>query len=100
MQPVTYKLKDGTGRTHMGLIAQDVAEAAKNTVGDIAACKAAVIDGDEEKYFDAKATDDELMWSLNYSELIAPLLAVVQDQEKRIQTLERRLEEYNADIKH
>ena len=100
LQPVTYKLKDGTGRTHMGLIAQDVAEAAKNTVGDIAACKAAVIDGDEEKYFDAKATDDELMWSLNYSELIAPLLAVVQDQEKRIQTLERRLEEYNADIKH
>lgn len=100
LQPVTYKLKDGTGRTHMGLIAQDVAEAAKNTVGDIAACKAAVVDGDEEKYFDAKATDDELLWSLNYSELIAPLLAVVQDQEKRIQALERRLEELNANTEH
>lgn len=98
LQPVTYKLKDGTGRTHMGLIAQDVAEAAKNTVGDIAACKAAVVDGDEEKYFDTKATDNELMWSLNYSELIAPLLAVVQDQEKRIQTLEQQLDDLRGEV--
>lgn len=98
LQPVTYKLKNGTGRTHMGLIAQDVVAAAKNTVGDIAACKAAVIDGKAEEYFDPNVADDKLMWSLNYSELIAPLLAVVQDQEKRIQTLEQQLDDLRAEV--
>ena len=38
------------------------------------------------------------MWSLNYSELIAPLLAVVQNQEKRIQALEQQLDDLRAGV--
>lgn len=98
LQPVTYKLKEGTGRTHMGFIAQDVAEAAKQTIGDVAACKAAVIDGDSEKYYDPKVTDNQLMWSLNYSELIAPLVAVVQDQKKQLDALQAEVDALKAKL--
>lgn len=93
LRPVSYKLKTGEGkRTHNGFIAQEVREAAENTVGDIAAYQASVIDGDEEKYFDPTAPDEKLLWQLNYSELIAPIVKLVQSQQQEIEQLKKEVE--------
>lgn len=93
LRPVSYKLKTGEGkRTHNGFIAQEVREAAENTVGDIAAYQASVIDGDEEKYFDPTVPDEKLLWQLNYSELIAPIVKLVQSQQQEIEQLKKEVE--------
>lgn len=93
LRPVSYKLKTGEGkRTHNGFIAQEVREAAENTVGDIAAYQASVIDGDEEKYFDPTVPDEKLLWQLNYSELIAPIVKFVQSQQQEIEQLKKEVE--------
>jgi hypothetical protein len=93
LRPVSYKLKTGEGkRTHNGFIAQEVREAAENTVGDIAAYQASVIDGDEEKYYDPTVPDDKLLWQLNYSELIAPIVKLVQSQQQEIEQLKKEVE--------
>lgn len=93
LRPVSYKLKTGEGkRTHNGFIAQEVREAAENTVGDIAAYQASVIDGDEEKYYDPTVPDEKLLWQLNYSELIAPIVKLVQSQQQEIERLKKEVE--------
>ncbi len=93
LRPVSYKLKTGEGkRTHNGFIAQEVREAAETTVGDIAAYQASVIDGDEEKYFDPTVPDEKLLWQLNYSELIAPIVKLVQFQQQEIEQLKKEVE--------
>lgn len=93
LRPVSYKLKTGEGkRTHNGFIAQEVREAAETTVGDIAAYQASVIDGDEEKYFDPTVPDEKLLWQLNYSELIAPIVKLVQSQQQEIEQLKEKVE--------
>lgn len=93
LRPVSYKLKTGEGkRTHNGFIAQEVREAAETTVGDIAAYQASVIDGDEEKYYDPTVPDEKLLWQLNYSELIAPIVKLVQSQQQEIEQLKKEVE--------
>lgn len=93
LRPVSYKLKTGEGkRTHNGFIAQEVRDAAETTVGDIAAYQASVIDGDEEKYFDPTVSDEKLLWQLNYSELIAPIVKLVQSQQQEIEKLKEEVE--------
>nr|DAO60467.1 MAG TPA: endosialidase chaperone [Caudoviricetes sp.] len=93
LRPVSYKLKTGEGkRTHNGFIAQEVREAAETTIGDIAAYQASVIDGDEEKYFDPTVPDEKLLWQLNYSELIAPIVKLVQSQQQEIEQLKKEVE--------
>ncbi len=37
--------------------------------------------------------DEELTWGLSYTELIAPTIKVVQDQQRKIDKLERRIEQ-------
>jgi hypothetical protein len=93
LKPTAYKFKDGSERTHMGFIAQDVAEAAKETVGDVAAYIAHrkdIKNDDENRAFE-NISDENKEWYLDYQEFIAPLVAVVQEQEKRIETLERMI---------
>lgn len=75
LKPVSYRFKhDDTGEIHHGFIAQEVDEIAGkwNVVN--------------------KPKDDNFMMSLRYTEIIADLVATVQEQEKRIQQLERRLD--------
>lgn len=94
LNPVSYKRKGGK-RTHMGFVAQEVAQAAKeNQMGDLSLYQASVVHEDgTETYYDAKTPDENLSWGLTYSELIAPLVALVQEQEKRIAALEEKLKE-------
>lgn len=76
LNPRIFKFKEGTSdRFHHGFIAQEVKEAMQ---GD-----------DWGVYVENKDTD---FIGLRYDELIADLVAVVQDQEKRIDALERKME--------
>ncbi len=91
LKPIAYTLKDGDGgRIHMGFGAQEVAKAAiENNMGDLALYQAAVIGEDgQETYYSPETPDEDLRWGLNYHEFLAPLIALVQEQEKRIQQLE------------
>lgn len=91
LEPVQYRMKDGK-RIHFGFIAQDVAAAAaENNMGDLSMYKAAVIGGEEEQYYSPDVPDEQLSWGLDYSQIIAPLVQTVQDQQKRIESLEARL---------
>ena len=63
-----FRFKDDD-KIHYGFIAQDVQKIIPDAVTE-----------DKNGYL-----------SLNYQELIAPLYALVQEQEKRIETLEKQL---------
>lgn len=89
LNPVSYKFKDGTsGRTHTGLIAQDVEETLYDiglTEKDFAGlCK-------DKKFIDDKETD-EYLYGLRYEEFISPLIKMVQMQQKEIEELKERIE--------
>lgn len=94
LEPIAYTLKDGDGgRIHMGFAAQKVAQAAQeNHMGDLSLYQAAVIGEDgTETYYTPDAPEEQLSWGLNYHEFIAPLVALVQEQEARIAALEAQV---------
>ena len=89
LKPITFKTKGGRHqRTHMGFIAQEVAEIGKELGKDLSLYTAAYLD--ESKKYEGEDTDDnDLVWSLAYSQFIAPLVKVVQEQNRRITALEQ-----------
>ena len=94
LEPISYTLKNGDGgRVHMGFAAQAVAQAAQeNQMGDLSLYQAAVIGEDgTETYYTPDAPEEQLSWGLNYHEFIAPLVALVQEQEARIAALESQV---------
>ncbi|MFR7479175.1 MAG: DUF859 family phage minor structural protein, partial [Acutalibacteraceae bacterium] len=95
LQPIAYTLKDGdSGRVHMGFGAQQVAQAAaEHGMGDLALYQASRIEKDgREAYYSPETPDEDLRWGLNYHEFLAPLIALVQEQETRIQQLEELIQ--------
>lgn len=104
LQPVFYTLKAGEGkRTHMGFYAQDVADSAKKTIGDLAVYQASVISKNDkneiiEGYYSENEPDENLTWVLNYSEFIAPLVATIQKQHNEIAALNDRLYKLESQI--
>lgn len=81
LKPKEFKFKEGTsGRKHHGFIAQEVSKAMYEDWG---------------LYVEDKETD---FIGLRYDEIIADLVAVVQDQEKRIEALERMVNNDKSDI--
>lgn len=83
LNPVTYKFNDGTGkRTHWGMIAQETETALTNlnmtTLDFAGVC------------YD-KLEDGTYRYGLRYEEFIAPIIAVEQDHEKRIEALEQQM---------
>lgn len=90
LKPVSYRLKDGqSGRTHLGLIAQDV-EAA------LAACGLSDMDFAGFIKSPVKSEDGdemELNWeyALRYGEFIPMCIARIQELTARVAELERRL---------
>lgn len=75
LTPRIFKFKEGTsGRFHHGFIAQEVKEA---------------MGGDDWGLYVKDAKSDFI--GLRYDEIIADLVKVVQDQEKRIDALERKI---------
>ena len=95
LQPIAYTLKDGDGgRIHMGFGAQQVAQAAaEHGMGDLSLYQASRIEKDgREAYYSPETPDEDLRWGLNYHEFLAPLIALVQEQETRIKQLEEQLD--------
>lgn len=97
LKPVMYTLKDGdNNRRHMGLYAQDVAEVAKDTIGDLSVYEAAGTKNQDTAagdYYSENIPEENLNWSLKYEELIAPTIAILQKSLKRIEILEQEIEE-------
>ena len=108
LKPVSYKFKDGeSGRTHYGLIAQDVEET-MNKLGisplDFAGfCKDQKYETYKEEVIDEdgsvtevpkeKPIEGEYIYGLRYGEFISPMIKVIQDQENRIESLESEVKE-------
>lgn len=98
LNPVSFKRVDGdSGRTHLGFIAQDVAELTKK-IGNLSIASATTLnDNGEWDYYDETQKDDNQNWCLDYTSLIAPLTAFVQNQQKTIEDLTKRIETLEAE---
>ena len=103
LNPVSYKMVDGTsGRTHYGLIAQDIEEL-MNTLNMDSYDFAGFIKSPKKitKYEDEngkklkkpieEVVEGEYDYSLRYDEFIAPLIKVVQEQQKEIEKLKEMI---------
>lgn len=105
LTPSSYKYKDGeSGRTHYGLIAQDVEKVLEN-IGLSNKDFAGIVIEKLTKEVETKTVNDdgetviekhleetgEVKYDLRYEEFIAPLIKVVQNQQNTINNLEERL---------
>lgn len=103
LNPVSYKMIDGTsGRTHYGFIAQDIEELmntlnmnSKDFAGFIKSPKKVVKYKDEHgkklKQPIEEIIEGEYDYSLRYDEFIAPLIKVVQEQQKAIENQQQQI---------
>ena len=92
LKPVEFQWKDSDHkRSHMGFIAQDAAKVSKLLGKDLSFYEAHYIDESKGDYHGEDAPDEELSWGMMYDELIAPLVKVVQMQQKEIDQLKIEL---------
>ena len=115
LKPSTFKFNDGTsGRTHWGLISQDIEELlpqigmsdldfagfikspkTEDYYEDVSETVTDEETGEEKtvtrKELKTRTIEGEYIYSLRYDEFIAPLICMVQKQQRQIQDLERRL---------
>jgi len=82
LNPVSYRFIENDKEIHHGFVAQEVREIVGKEY-------AIVAEEEEEK----GAT---MPMSISYTELIAPIVSVLQQHEKKIEELERRLAEYES----
>lgn len=115
LKPSTFKFNDGTsGRTHWGIISQDIEELlpqigmtdmdfagfikspkTEDYYEDVSETVTDEETGEEktvtQKELKTRTIEGEYIYSLRYDEFIAPLICMVQKQQKQIENLERRL---------
>lgn len=115
LKPSTFKFNDGTsGRTHWGLISQDIEELlpqigmtdmdfagfikspkTEDYYEDVSETVTDEETGEEKtvtrKELKTRTVEGEYVYALRYSEFISPLICMVQNQQKQIENLERRL---------
>lgn len=98
LQPVEYKWKDNGKRTHLGFYAQDVQQEALSTIGDTGLYCAAHYDKDDNGEpidigYAPDIPDEELSWGLRYTEFIAPMVSMIQMQQKQIDELQSQIQQ-------
>ena len=110
LNPVSYKMLDGTsGRTHYGFIAQDIEELmnslnmdSSDFAGFIKSPKKVIKYEDENgKKLEnpiEEIIEDEYDYALRYDEFIAPLIKVVQEQQKTIENQQITIENQHKEI--
>ena len=81
LRPVEYKLRNGNGRTDMGFVAQDI--------------EALLADG--HNVLDIGG-DPERTLSLRYTDLIAPMVKAIQEQQTKIESQQAQIEAKDARI--
>ena len=112
LNPVSYKMLDGTsGRTHYGFIAQDIEEL-MNTLNMDSSDFAGFIkspkkniryedeNGNKLKKPVEEVIENEYDYALRYDEFIAPLIKVVQEQQKTIEQQQRMIEQQQIAIEN
>lgn len=94
LKPVSYSFKTELDKKRLGFIAQDIANAAKTTIGT-SEIVVAYDKKDENKAnnlaFADNVDDENLDWYVSYLDLIAPTVTVVQSHEKEIQKLRQEV---------
>ena len=98
LQPVEYKWKDDGKRTHLGFYAQDVQQEALSTIGDTGLYCAAHYEKDKngepiDVGYTPDTPDEELSWGLRYTEFIAPMVSMIQTQQKQIDELQSQIQQ-------
>jgi hypothetical protein len=93
LSPQKYMWKNGDHRrTRMGFIAQDVAKVCKNIGENLSVVSASYNSSTNKKEYFGEDVDDSLLtWGLKYDELIAPMVAVMQKQQKEIDELKKEI---------
>lgn len=97
LQPVQYTFKkDENKKLNMGFVAQDVKEVCDNIgIDNFALYNVVEVDkkGNRSKKINLKkgVSDEELSWGLSYTQLIAPMVATIQNLTKRVEELEQKL---------
>jgi hypothetical protein len=79
LRPVSYRLRNGNRKTDLGLVAQDVEK----------------VLGDSYNVVDVGGDPDRTL-SLRYTELIAPLVKAVQEQQATIRAQQRQIQALKA----
>lgn len=109
LTPSVYTFKDERvldSKMHFGFYAQDVYELLHKLCPEVefGAASATIKDsGDADTPYDPKTgekADEELKWYLSYTELIAPLVAVVQKQKQQLDELSSRLDALETEMKN
>ena len=103
LQPVEYKWKDNGKRTHLGFYAQDVQQEALSTIGDTALYCAAHYEKDKNGEpidigYTSDTPDEELSWGLRYTEFIAPMVSMIQTQQKQIDEQQKQIDKLQSQI--
>ena len=103
LQPVEYKWKDNGERTHLGFYAQDVQQEALSTIGDTGLYCAAHYEKDDngepiDVGYAPDTPDEELSWGLRYTEFIAPMVSMIQTQQKQIDEQQKQIDELQSQI--
>ena len=98
LQPVEYKWKDNGKRTHLGFYAQDVQQESLSTIGDTGLYCAAHYEKDDngesiDVGYTSDTPDEELSWGLRYTEFIAPMVSMIQTQQKQIDELQSQIQQ-------
>ena len=96
LNPVKYKLKDGTsGRYHYGFIAQEVEKNMNKTIGDAGIITKSPISIETDDNFKFVDLDDDstFTYGLRYEEFISPIVLLLQKQHKQIIELKNRISE-------
>ena len=92
LEPKTYMWKMGDHRrTRMGFVAQDVARICKDMNRNLAVVTASYKGEVDGAYYGEETDDTKLTWGITYDEIIAPLVKVVQDQQREIEILKERI---------
>ncbi len=101
LKPKSYKLNNGeSGRTHYGMIAQDLEELmgkigmdSMDFAGFIKSPKTASVYDDEGNRISEEIIPGEYTYGLRYEEFIPPIVKVVQEQQKEINLLKEAIRE-------
>ena len=100
LKPCSYKMINGSSnRTHMGLISQDLEGSIFEQTGAFIKSKKTktitetiMVDGMKSSHEKEVEIPNEYNYGLRYSELISPLLRLVQKQQKQIDQLVARID--------
>ena len=98
LKPVKYMWKENGHRIHLGFYAQDVAKDANSTIGDTSLFTAAHYEKDDngesiDVGYTPDTPDEELSWGLKYQEFIAPMVSMIQMQQKQIDKLQSQIQQ-------